>query len=303
MRSEVKSMRRAVALTLLALALSGGTVLAGIAGTALTGAASARSPAPTQTDASKRQTHASKRTAATPGPAGTKARVWHLRLAPAPDDFALAQIRFPRARRRAIARDLPQIKMQVPFGADYLAVATPSASPSTGGAQVLVLLVNRPSALEDPASVWLRLSTRGRLAEHAVRSVENPFAQTPAPAARDLCDLTTRGYALPAGALAPLHSTGAALDGFGIAAAVAQAYDVACGLPYESAFKQVLTGVSTQPQPAPQPTPTPPSPQPVPPQPTPEPPHCAPCDPRPGYACPLLARASVCVAGERRLAR
>jgi hypothetical protein len=282
-------MRRAVAPTLLALALVGGLLALGIAGAAVTGAAPARSPTPAQA-------------AAVRGRAVTKARTWSLRIAPAPDDLALAEIRFPRASRRAVARDLLRIAMEAPFGSDYLAVAAPRAALSTTGAQALVLLVNRPSVLEDPVNVRLRLSTRGRLEEHEVWRVENPFAGAPAPAAPDLCDLATRGTALQAGDLAPLRSAGAALAGFGIAAAVAQAYDVACGLPYESAFKQVVTGTAAQPQPGP-PQPTPPQPQPVPPQPTPEPPHCTPCDPQPGYACPLLARASVCVAGERRLAR
>jgi hypothetical protein len=289
-------MRRASAPILLALALVAGLVVIANTGTAVTGAASARPSASVQAGTSKH--------AAALGRTGTRARRWSLRLAPAPDDLALAQIRFPRAGRQAVARDLLHIEMQAPFGADYLAVATPSISLSGGAAQVLVVLVNRPTALEDPVSVELRLSTGGRLAEHWVLRVENPFAGTRAPAAPDLCNLATHGHTLQATDLTALRFAGAALDGFGVAAAVAQAYDVGCGLPYESAFKQVITGTSTQPQPAPpQPTPAPPQPQPTPPQPTPEPPHCTPCDPQPGYACPLMARASICVAGERRLAR
>jgi hypothetical protein len=289
-------MRRAVTPTLLALALVAGLAVIASAGAAITGGASIRSSASAQAGTSKR--------AAALGRTGTTARTWSLRLTPAPDDLALAQIRFPHAGRRAVARDLLHIEMRAPFGSDYLAVATPRAGLYGGGAQVLVLLVNRPSALEDPLSVELWLSTKGRLAAHEVRRVENPFAESAAAAAPDLCDLTMRGHALQASELTPLRSGGAALDGFSVAAAVAQAYDVACQLSYEPAFKQVVTGTSTQPQPAPpQPTPAPPQPQPQPPQPTPEPPHCVPCDPQPGYACPLTARASVCVAGERRLTR
>jgi hypothetical protein len=278
MRSEVWSMRRAVAPTLLALVLVIGLVVPAIVGTAITGAASARSPA----------------------------RAWSLRLAPAPDDFALAQIRFPDAGRQAIARDLLNIEMQAPFGSDYLAAATPRASLSSAGAQVLLLLVNRPSALEDPASVRLRLSASGRLAEHEVRRVENPFAEAAAAAAPALCNLATPGRAPRASDLAPLRSAGAALEGFGLAAAVAQAYDVACGLPYESAFKQVVTGTSTQPRPAP-PQPAPAPPQPVPPAPAP-PVGKLPgegCLPAPGYACPAaVASSSLATArgGERRAA-
>jgi hypothetical protein len=276
-------MRRVVAPTLLTLALVAGLVLIANASTAATRAASVRSAGSAQAGTSKH--------AAALGRTGTKARTWSLRLAPAPDDLALAQIRFPHAGRRAVARDLLHLAMRAPFGADYLAAATPSVNLSTGGAQVLVLLVNRPTALEDPVSVELRLSTQGRLAEHRVRGVENPFVETSAPAARDLCDLSTRGRTLRASDLAPLRSVGAALDGFSVAAAVAQAYDAVCGLPYEPAFKLVVTSASTQPQPAPpQPTPTPPQPQPAPPQPAPGPPvgklPGEGCVPAPGYACP-----------------
>ncbi len=147
-------MRRAVTSTLLALALVAGLAVIASAGAAVTGAASVRSRHPPEAGASKRCRRAS-------GRAGTRTRTWSLRLAPAPDDLALAQIRFPHAGRRAVARDLLHIAMRAPFGADYLAVATPSIGLSTGGAQVLVLLVNRPSALEDPVSVELRLSTEG----------------------------------------------------------------------------------------------------------------------------------------------
>ena len=293
-------MRRAVTSTLLALALVAGLAVIASAGAAVTGAASVRSAASARAGASKR--------AAALGRAGTTARTWSLRLTPAPDDLALAQIRFPHAGRRAVARDLLHIAMRAPFGADYLAVATPSIGLSTGGAQVLVLLVNRPSALEDPVSVELRLSTKGRLAEHRVRRVENPFAEAPAPTARGLCDLATHGRALRAGDLAPLRSGGAALDGFSAAAAVAQAYDVVCGLPYEAAFKQDVTGASTQPRPAlPQPTPAPPQPAPTPPTPTP-PVGKLPgegCVPAPGYVCPGALEGSssaAALAGDRRAA-
>lgn len=280
-------MRRAVVPTLLALALAGALAVLAIAGTIATGTAPTRSQQPARANTSK---HAS-----APSRAATKAHTWSLRLAPAPNDLALAQIRFPRAGRRAVARNLLHIEMQVPFGADYLAVAVPNVGLSTGGAQVLVLLVNRPTALEDPDSVRLRLSTGGRLVEHEVWRVENPFAGTLALADRDLCDLATGGQTVRAGDLAPLRSAGGALDGFGLTAAVAQAYDVACGLPYEAAFKQVVTGTAAQPQPAPpQPTPAPPQPAPAPPTPTP-PVGKVPgegCVPAPGYVCPGAVRSS-----------
>src|SRR5580704_9169556 len=101
-------MRCAARPTLLALALVAGLVLPGIVDTAVTGAASAHSPAPVQAAASKH--------APAPGRAGAKAHRWSLRLEPAPDDFALVQIRFPGMGHRAIARDLLNIEMQAPFG-------------------------------------------------------------------------------------------------------------------------------------------------------------------------------------------
>jgi hypothetical protein len=278
-------MRRAAVTTLPTLALMAGLVVMANTATAATGTAFTHFSAPTQTGRSERP-------AAATG-AGAKAHTWSLRLAPAPDDLALAQIRFPRAGRRAVARALLHIEIQAPFGADYLAVAAPSISLSTAGAQVLVLLVNRPTALEDPVSVRLRLSTGGRLAEHQVRRVENPFAETPSPATRDLCDLSTRGPTLQGSDLTPLRSAGAPLAEFGVAAAVAQAYDAACGLPYESAFKQAITDASTQPQPVPpQPTPAPPQPQPAPPTPPVGKLPGEGCVPTPGYACPEALKSS-----------
>ena len=275
MSIEGLTMRRTAALILIALAIAAGSLALGLAGVAVTGAVSTRSAALGRAGSATRSRMSS------------TMRTWRLSLEPAPDDLALAEIRFPRAARRAIARRLLHASMEAPFGSDYLAVATPRTGVSAEEAQALVLLVNRPSALLDPASVRLLLSTRGRLGEHEVWRVENPFTGAPSSAARDLCDLATHGSTLQAGELAPLRSAGAALGGFGVAAAVAQAYDVVCGLPYESAFKQLVTGTSTQPQPAPpqpEPSPTPPAP----------PVGRLPgegCEPRPGYACPAAGSA------------
>jgi hypothetical protein len=286
------NMRRTVAFTLIALALSAGALAAGLpalAGVAVTGAASTRLVARSRTSSATRT-----RTSAT-------MRTWSLSLKPAPDDLALAEIRFPRAARRAITRRLLHVSMEAPFGSDYLAVAIPRSGVSLEGMQAFVLLVNRPSALEDPARVRLLLSAQRQLGEHELWRVENPFAGTSSSAALELCDLATHGPTLQAVELAPLRSTGAALGGFDVAAAVAQAYDVACGLPYESVFKQLVTGSSTQPQPAPsqpEPAPTPPTP----------PVGRLPgegCTPAPGYACPAVLKSSFSAAvrdGERQAA-
>jgi hypothetical protein len=258
-------MRRTVALTLVALTLPAGLLALGSAGVASTGVAATRSTA-----------H---------GRRGPATRTWRLSLAPVPDDLALAEIRFPHAAGTRITRHLLHVAMRAPFGSDYLAVATPRAGASSAVTQALVLLVNRPSALEDPVSVKLLLSARGRLGEHAVRRVENPFTRPTSPVPPGLCDTSLHGSTLSGVDLTPLQSAGAALGEFGAAAAVAQAYDVVCGLSYEPAFTQAVTGSSTA------------SPVPG------EPPHCTPCDPEPGYACPLAARVSVCVAGVDELAR
>ena len=98
-------------------------------------------------------------------------------------------------------------------------------------------------------------------------------------------------------------SAGRTLAGFSTAAALAEAYDVACGLPFDPAFGRAVSGCSTAsfaagccppnamcavpaPGPAPTPTPTPP------PAPIPVPPGCGCPSPPPcaaGYACPLAA--------------
>lgn len=237
-------------------------------------------------------------------------------LSPAPDDFALAELRLPTTARRRMAGDLERLAVREPYGSDYVAVAVPRLHAARRPAQGLVLLVNRPSALLDPAHVTLALHGAGELGAHETFRVENPFAQAVA-ATRGLCDLSASGVALAAGELRALRVVGAPLGHFDAAAAVAQAYDAACGLPYAASFKQLVTGEATQSQPTPgQPTPTPPAQSPTPTQPTapaptqpttptpppttsptPGPPQCAPCDPEPGYACPDAAAPDICVAG------
>jgi hypothetical protein len=227
-----------------------------------------------------------------------RVRSWNLTLAPAPDDLALAEISFPRySRHTAISAASLRLAVSGPFGDDYLAAAAPLAGSPTGP-RALVVLVNRPSPLLDPAAVRLRVTTWRLLGKAVVRSVSDPFTHPVAGVTPALCDLSPRGAALSASELRPLLARGAALSGVGAAGAVAQAYDVACGLPYTSAFAQDIThgGVSTQP-PLPPPSPEPPAPAPQP-APTPEQPRegtipgeqCRRED-RPGVACPLVAAA------------
>ncbi len=217
-------------------------------------------------------------------------RSWRLTLSPAPDDLALAEIRFHGSARQRLSAQLLQVVVAGPFGDDYLAVATPRFA-TPGGSRALVALVNRPSPLLDPASVRLRVSARDWLGAPAIRTLGDALARSSADPRPALCDLSLHGSPLTGQQMSALGSRGTALAGFDVASAVAQAYDVACGLPYASSFKQAVE----------QPSPSPSEPQPVPPEPA--PPHCPPCDPPPGYACPLALTPSVCVAAEALSAR
>ena len=205
----------------------------------------------------------------------------HLELAPAPDDLTLVQLAFPAARPSArISRRTLQIAVGKPFGADYLAAGAIRGRLGRPP-QLLLLLVNRPSPLADPASVAVGIAARG-LGGVSVHGVTDAIARKPRSAR--LCDLPLDGRALAPGELLPLRSQGSPLAGFDTAAALAQAYDLVCGLEHDDAF----TGQIEHPSSASEPTPTP-----VPPLP---PPRCTPCDPPPGYACPLVAHAAICVA-------
>jgi hypothetical protein len=227
--------------------------------------------------------------------AASAAHGWPFTLSPAPDDLALAQVGFPRAGRgQQISRASLKLAAQGPFGDDYLVLAALRAG--TGRTRrALVLLVNRPSALLDPVSVRLRLTARATLGSPVVRRFADPFARASSAPKPALCDLALHGSALSAAQLGPLLSRGEALAGFGAASAVAQAYDAVCGLPYTSSFAQAVG----QPAPVtplpPSPSPSPP-PAPSPPPPAPGPPVCAPCDPAPGYACPLSIGPDICAA-------
>jgi hypothetical protein len=217
-----------------------------------------------------------------PGAAAVQAgsRTWPLTLSPAPDDLALAQVSFHAPGRGRLPKGSVRLAVSGPFGADYLAAATPRFV-TPGAARALVLLVNRPSALLDPASVHLRLTAWRSLGAPAARTLEDPLARAGSAATPALCDLPVHGSPLAGSELRVLSSRGAALAGFDAGAAIAQAYDLACGLPYAAAFKQAVERAASAP-------PSPPAP-PVSPAPPPPPVGKLPgegCVPRPGYACP-----------------
>jgi len=211
---------------------------------------------------------------------GAGTRTSPFTLSPAPDDLALAQVSFHRSGRGSPSAGSLHVAVSGPFGSDYLAAAVPRFT-TPGATRALVLVVNRPSALLDPASVRLRIESPRSLGMPTVRKLENPFAPAdfgplaPRPA---LCDLPLHGFALHGAELRALVSRGAALAGFAAASAVAEAYDVACRLPYAPSFAQAVEQASSG-SPGPQPVP-----------PAPEPPvgklPGEGCKPAPGYACP-----------------
>ncbi len=197
-------------------------------------------------------------------------RTWNLTLSPAPNDIALAEISFHRAHLGArISGRMLRVSVSGPFGADYMALATPVVG-TPGDLRAVVVVVNRPSPLEDPADVRLRITARLGLGMPVVWKLANPFSQPHPGLTPALCDLPMRGPAVSGFELLALGSKGAPPAGFGVSTTVAQAYDVACGLPYESSFAQAVTG-----------------------SPAPRPPVCFPCDSPPGSYCPLV-QPSIC---------
>jgi hypothetical protein len=195
-------------------------------------------------------------------------RSWPVSMSPGPGELALAQITFPVSDHEQITRASLQVAVSGPFGDDYLASATPLLAPR-GAPRVLVALVNRASPLLDPVTVQLRVTALASLGAPMLRRASGAFARPAAGALPAVCDLPLHGHALSGAELGALGSRGAALTGFDAADAVAQAYDVRCGLPYASSFKLAVE-------------------------------HTAPvapvgrvpgegCRPAPGYACPGVA--------------
>ncbi len=204
-------------------------------------------------------------------------RTWTITLSPAPDDLALAQIAFRGAAPTArVTGASLQVAVSGPFGDDYLAS---SAVRLPGGPRALVLLVNRPSPLEEPVDVRMRVTALRKLGTPVVSRLADPFVRSASAPRPGLCDLPLHGVALSPSQLSPLRSRGAPLAGFAGTNAVAQAYDVVCSLPFAGSFEQAVThsgAGSTSPVPSPQPPPAPPV-------------GKLPgegCVPAPGYACP-----------------
>jgi hypothetical protein len=237
------------------------------------------------------------------GDAASVERGWPLTMSAAPGDLALAEASFHDGiRGRPVSDGSPLVTVGTPFGDDYLAAAA-VRSPTSGVPRLLVLLVNRPSPLLDPASVSVRLTVPRALgALRLLRSVD-PLARPAGAHMPAMCNLALHGTGLSASKLRTLSSRGQALAGFDAASALAQAYDLVCGLPYASAFKQDVGRSSSSSTPTP-PESTSPAPSPTSPAPSPTPPvgkvPGEGCVPTPGYACPAALRgrsASALVAG------
>jgi hypothetical protein len=218
---------------------------------------------------------------------GAGPRAWHVTLSPAPDDLALAEISFHAASRERPSTASLHVAPSGPIGDDYMVVAVPRfATPRAS--RVLVVLVNRPSPLLDPASVRLRITARRSLGVPTDHELSDPFTRPAVvSAARPaVCNLPLHGAPLTGAQLTALVSRGSPPAGLDAANVVAQGYDVACGLPYAAAFERAVEQPSsTSPLP---PTPSPPAPTPSTPSPSP-PVGKLPgegCKPEPGYACP-----------------
>jgi hypothetical protein len=225
---------------------------------------------------------------AVPGADASSGRSWPVSMSAAPNDLTLAEVSFHEpVHGRPISGSSLQLPVAAPFGDDYLAAAT--LRPSTSGVlRVLVLLVNRPSPLEDPVSVGMRLTAPRALGAPAVLKSANPLPRLADARAPALCNLASHGSALSAPVLRTLRSRGQALAGFDATSALAQAYDLVCGLPYASSFVQAIAGPPTASPPSP-PESTPPAPSPPPPV------GKVPgegCVPTPGYACPAAFNGS-----------
>jgi hypothetical protein len=217
-------------------------------------------------------------------------RTFPVALSASPHDATLLQIRFPRGGRRELASNALHVQVVGAFGDDYMALAAPRKT-GRRGPEALLVLANRLSALLDPASVHLRISARASLGKPVLVHLTNLLYSDDAHPPTGLCALTQRSAPLDPITVTPLAHRGTAVSGFSVAQSVAAAYDAACASNADAqAFKSALAA-----QPAPggcgsacEPAPAPPAPG---------PPHCAPCDPAPGFACPLRASAAVCVAG------
>ena len=115
-------------------------------------------------------------TARVPASASAAERAWTLTLSPSPEEISLAQISFPASDTHRLAARALRALVEGPFGADYLALAAVRHAAAPGALRALVLLLNRPSPLLDPAFVHVRVSAYRALGMPATHTLENVFA-------------------------------------------------------------------------------------------------------------------------------
>jgi hypothetical protein len=222
---------------------------------------------------------------------GGAPRTFTVALSATPHDATLLQIRFPHGGHRALSPKVLRVQVVGAFGDDYLALAAPRKT-GRRGPEALLVIANRPSALLDPAAVHLRISARASLGKPVLAHLSNLLDSDYAHPPNGLCTLTLGADPLDPAVVTPLAHRGTAVTGFSAARAVAAAYDAACTSSADAqSFKNALAaqpgvspgscGSACEPAPAP---------------PVPVPPGCTPCNPAPGFACPLAASASACVA-------
>jgi hypothetical protein len=202
-----------------------------------------------------------------PGADAARDRSWQVVLSPAPGDVSLVQIGFLDPAGARVSAATLEVSAPGVFGSDYMAVAAPR--PTLGRAGVLVLVANRPSPLLDPAHVALTVRARRALGPATVLSVRAVLSSHGSVARPRLCNLALDGAPLSPQGLTVLGGAGERLAGLGGAEALAQAYDIACGLPNPGTLRGALS--------------------------LPVGGGCTPCYPRPGFACPLVkATGAIC---------
>jgi hypothetical protein len=240
--------------------------------------------------------------------------------APAQFDLSLAEITFgAHARvagegsRRAHRPSSIRVALPGPVGLDYVAAAVTRFT-VRGRPRLLVLVVNRRprgSLAPDLARIALKVTAARRLGAPVLVQISNPFTRPAVGLTPALCDLPIRGPSLTASDLrsvlgtSPLTAAAGPAAGFGVAAAVAQAYDAVCGRPYDPLFRQAVTqgsGTSCEGAQASMPSCCPPNARCL-------PPPCPPCPCGPGpcpaplglgrsaVVCPLQSQPIACPLG------
>lgn len=206
-------------------------------------------------------------------------RTWRVDLrASKPLDYTIAQITF-----KASLRKLPHLSVAGPTGADYLTAGS-VARQGSHGLRIVVFLLNRATDLMDPVSAPVMLDFRRPQPAPKTLTLIDVLAERSDPRA-GLCDLTSKGRELSATEIHPMLAVGTPLRGYSNAQTLAEAYDLRCGLTFHTSFEQAIKTSQASPSP---PAPAPPVPS--------SPPRCEPCRQPPGYACPLAARAVICIA-------